>query len=132
MAKKTTVDGIVFDSPLEAKHYKYFKNHPKIKILERQKTFNINDSFTWLDIKPKKITKKTARKMVYTPDFLIEVEGLDKLVIVETKGHARKDYMMRKKLFLMKYPEYYFVEIGAKKRKKDKEPINVVFDRYGN
>lgn len=130
MAKKTTVDGIIFDSPLEAAHYKYLKKHPKIKIIDRQVEFSLNDKFTWLDIKPTKITKKTARKMVYTPDFLIEVEGLDKLVIIETKGHARKDYMMRKKLFLMKYPEYYFVEIGARKRKKDIEPINLVFDRY--
>jgi predicted nuclease of restriction endonuclease-like RecB superfamily len=66
--------------------------------------------------------------MVYTPDFILKVKGLDKPVAVETKGYARKDYLIRKKLFQKFYPEYYFVEVNDKKKKKDH--ISSIFDKY--
>ena len=129
--KKVRYDGIEFDSELEASHYRYFQNHENIEIVELQKTFILYEGFDWIDIsckgKPKTRRGRDAR---YTPDFILKVKGLDKPVAVETKGYARKEYKMRKKAFLRLYPDYYFVEVGAKKSKRDTNPINEVFDRY--
>ena len=49
--------------------------------------------------------------MVYTPDFLIRIEGSDKPIAIEVKGFRRADYMLRRKLFIMKYnSEVDFIE----------------------
>ena len=63
--------------------------------------------------------------MIYTGDFLLEVPGLDKLLVLEVKGFQRSDYMLRKKLFIMKYHnEYNFLQSNSLKDCKK------FFDKY--
>lgn len=128
--KKKVIDGFTFDSALEASHYEYFRDHPNITIIKLQPEYVLYPTFQWDDISSGKVVKKTAREAVYHPDFLLEVKGIDRQVVIETKGYARKDYMLRKKSFLRQHPEVYFIEVKGKKLKKDPEPVNVIFDRY--
>lgn len=115
--KKVEFDGLIFDSKLEANHYFYFTQHPKIEVVERQKKFLLLDGFKWFDIEKNKW--RTARPMVYTTDFILKHEDYDKLIAFESKGFARKDYRIRAKLFKLKYPEYYFVEVHSMKQVKE-------------
>ena len=115
--KKVEVDGILFDSGLESKHYLYLKQHPKIKIVKLQETFMLLEGFKWFDIEKDKWRK--MRDMVYTPDFIIKHDDYDRLIAWETKGFARKDYMIRKKMFLHRYGDrYYFLQVHSMKQAK--------------
>ena len=111
--KKTYVDGIKFDSKFEAGIYLYFKQQ-NIKILEFQPQFILFDSFNYFNIKSGK--ECIMRNMKYTGDFKIELPDNNKPVIVEVKGIQTGEYMMRKKLFIMKYKnDYDFLQINDKK-----------------
>jgi len=103
-------------------HYQILKQHPNIEIVDRQKTFLLINGFPY--IKLPNFNKGNIRKMEYTPDFILKIKGIDKPIAMETKGHARKDYMMRKKLFIYFYGDkYYFYECKdnakGEKLKKD-------------
>ena len=50
------------------------------------------------------------RNMKYTGDFKIELPDNNKPVIVEVKGSQTGEYMMRKKLFIMKYKNDYLLK----------------------
>lgn len=115
--KKVKYKGIEFDSKLELNHYKYFLAHPKIKVLERQRKFTLLPSFKWFDIIKNK--ERVAREMVYATDFVLSHSDYDKPIAFESKGYARKDYMIRAKLFKLNYPEYYFVEVHSLKQLKE-------------
>ena len=122
--KKHKVDGIEFDSKTEAVHYQILRDNKDIEIISRQKTFSLFDNFT--HTKLPEFKKATHRKMVYTPDFIIKIKGVKYPIAMETKGHARKDYMIRKKLFTKFYGDrYYFYECKdnskGDKLKKDLE-----------
>jgi len=124
--KKYIVDGIKFDSKTEGVHYQILRDHKDIKIIDRQKMFLLIDRFVFKSLPTYRLG--IIRKMVYTPDFIISVKGRDKLIAMETKGHARKDYMMRKKLFIHFHgDEYDFYECKDKsdgaQLKKDLEVL---------
>ena len=120
---KTTVDDIEFASETEAVFYKLFKRMENITILDIQKTFLLYPPFQYCGFNKKyEIVKRSFSKMVYTPDFVIEIEGIDKPIAVEIKGHARPIYKMRKKLFIRKYSDtYYFIELKRKHLKEFEE-----------
>lgn len=115
--KKVQHDGIWFDSKLEANHYFYFQQHPKIEIVEMQKRFLLLKGFDYFDIQKDKTRK--ARDMIYTCDFIIKHKDYDKPIAYEPHGYARKDYNNRIKLFRAKYPEYYFVESSSMKKTRE-------------
>lgn len=53
--------------------------------------------------------------MEYTGDFLV-----NDFIVIEVKGFQRSDYMMRKKLFLMKYhTQYKFIQINNLKEAEE-------------
>jgi len=107
-------DGITFDSKLEIKHYKLFNSDPDITIVELQKEFELFPPFEYIGLPL--FNKRKYRKMVYTPDFIIKFKNLNKPIAVESKGYPRKDYFIRKKLFMMKYSDdYYFLESNSEK-----------------
>jgi hypothetical protein len=121
--KKTIIDGIQFDSKLEAEHYQYLKTIPNIKILKLQPEFVLYKPFEYFNIE----TNKTAKfsKMIYTGDFLIELPDYDKPLVLESKGFQRSDYMLRKKLFIMLYHDKYnFLQSNSMKECKK------FFDKY--
>lgn len=108
----------MWDSKLELNHYFYLNAHPKIEILDRQVTFELLQGFKWFDIEKGKM--RTYRDIHYTPDFIIKHSDYDKPIVWESKGYARKDYNIRKKLFLNKYrDEYYFVQVHSMKQARE-------------
>jgi hypothetical protein len=110
-------DGYVFDSKLEINHYETLKKHSDIiEILDMQKTFLLLEFPTYYYDFPQK-KKRKLRNMVYTPDFIIKVNGYEKLVAMESKGFPRKDYNIRKKLFIREHgDEYYHYECRSVKQ----------------
>lgn len=105
-AKKTLVDGIVFDSKKEAARYQELKLLEKagvIKDLSLQPNFLLQDKF--------KYQGKTHRKIEYIADFQYYIIKDKKWVIEDVKGFKTDVYKLKKKLFLKKYGEDYdFVE----------------------
>ena len=85
--------------------------------------FLLEEPFTYFCLEKGK--ERKYGKFSYKADFLLKVEGLDKLVVWETKGRPKPDYMIRKKLWYKKYgDEYYFVQIHSSKQSKE------IFDKY--
>lgn len=101
-SKKSTVDGIDFDSQLEVYCYKKLKE-AELSFEYTQKTFIIVEGFKCLgdsyeaDKRKGKglyLKSKSLQSIKYTPDFIVE-----DLAIIETKGRANESFPMRWKLF---------------------------------
>lgn len=98
-AKKTTVDGITFDSKREAEYYgdlKLSKRAGIIKDFELQPEFVLLDSF--------KKNGKTIRGIKYIADFKI-IHKDDSIEIIDVKGFKTKEFSLKQKLFDEKYPD---------------------------
>ena len=99
--KKVIVEGIKFDSTKEANTYlklKDLEKKGKIKDLELQKEYVLQESF--------KINNKTRRKITYKADFSYISTEDNKLHVVDVKSpYTAKDkvYRIKKKLFENKY-----------------------------
>ncbi|MGG3662540.1 DUF1064 domain-containing protein [Bacillus gobiensis] len=97
-AKKTEVDGIVFDSKAEAKYYlqlKWMKQGKQIKDFKVQPRFLLQDAF--------EKNGKMIRKIEYVADF--EIHNLDDSVeIVDVKGHKTREFLLKEKMFNKRYP----------------------------
>lgn len=106
-AKKTTVDGITFDSRKEAERYKELKALQlvgKIDRLELQPRFVLMDGFRY--------EGKAVRKIEYVADFLYRDLSTLELVVEDVKGVKTDVYKLKKKLFLKRYGnEYKFKEV---------------------
>jgi hypothetical protein len=104
-AKKVTVDGITFDSKREAEYYCTLKLKVvagEVESFELQPEFILQESF--MDKHGHKV-----RAIKYRADF--RVAYTDKRVeIVDTKGYRTKEYQIKKKLLLAKYPDIDFIE----------------------
>ena len=101
--KKTTVDGIVFDSKKEALRY------CELRMLEKSGLISGLELQMRFEICPKKYGNKRAR--FYVADF-VYTEG-SKLVIEDVKSPiTRKNpvYSLKKALVQVHYPEYEFRE----------------------
>lgn len=88
-SKKTTIDGIEFDSLLEGYAYKCMKNEGFI--FEIKKSYEIIPPFTYHG--------KGVKKMIWTPDFYLPTIN----TIVETKGRANETFPLRLKIFMWVY-----------------------------
>lgn len=115
--KKTLTDGILFDSQFEAQVYLLLKTN-NINIKSTHPEFILFEDFTYTDIYGK---EHKVRNMKYTGDFMIETSILDKPLIIESKnGIITNDYLMRRKLFLMKYSDkYYFQQVNSTREIKE-------------
>lgn len=103
-AQKTTVNGVVYDSKKEAKRaveLQYLEKIGQIQDLRQQVEFVLQDSF--VNNEGKKI-----RAIVYVGDFCYTQDGVK--IIEDTKGFRTKEYSIKKKLLMYKYPEYKFIE----------------------
>ena len=105
-AIKTETDGIVFDSKKEATRYyslMLLAKEGKIKNLQRQVRFVLQDEFVNND-------KQKVRPIFYIADFCYERNG--KKIVEDVKSPATRTqvYIIKKKLFQFRYPEYKFVE----------------------
>ena len=99
-SKKTTLDGIQFDSKKEAQRY--------AELLLLQKGGIISD--LKLQVKFEIIPKqKDERAAHYIADFVYQENG--KTVAEDTKGYKTKEYILKRKLFKYNYPDINFKEL---------------------
>lgn len=101
---KVTVDGIRFDSKLEAKRYTELKLLLKagaISELELQKAYTLQPSF--------KYSGKTERAITYRADFAYIQDG--KEIVEDAKGFKTDVYSIKRKMLLYTHPHIEFREI---------------------
>lgn len=102
-AKKTEVDGIVFDSKREAKRYMVLRDMEtagEISELELQKKFVLIPA-QYADVDGKR--KCVERACEYRADFCYKKAGEELLTVEDTKGFKTKDYIIKRKLMLHEY-----------------------------
>ena len=100
--RKTTIDGIKFDSKAEAKRYvelKLLQKAGKITNLELQQKYELQPKY-------KNNKGETIRAITYKADFKYIENG--KKVVEDVKGMETKDFKLKKKLLEYKYPEIDF------------------------
>lgn len=152
--KKTVIDGITFDSMLESEYYLYLKALKKYKLIKDfslQPEFILQDKFIIVDNevvngnderfnKLKRQTKaETIRAIKYRGDFLI-TDLNDTQRVVDTKGFSTKEFEIKRKMFMCKYPgiklevlikrkagwiDYYENQKNIKNKKKAKKAQSV-------
>jgi hypothetical protein len=98
--RKTTLDGIEFDSQKEANHYaklKLLQKAGEIEKIELQPEFELLPRF--------KKNGKTYRPIIYIADF--KVTYADGTVeVIDVKGYKTEVFRLKQKMFEYKYPEY--------------------------
>jgi len=100
-----TYNGIVFDSKAEMKRYielKALEIAGEIKQLTLQPEYILQESFEY--------NKKKYRDIKYQADF-VYTKGKD-VIVEDVKGKKTKEYMIKKKLLLKRYPTINFVEVS--------------------
>jgi hypothetical protein len=106
-AKKTVVDGMVFDSLKEARRYgvlKAMEEAGEIQGLGRQVEFLLIPEQREPDTIGKRggvhRGKLIERKITYVADFVYVRNHDNKCVVEDVKGMRTKDYIMKRKLML--------------------------------
>lgn len=95
-AKKTTIDGITFDSRREAKRYselKLMERAGAIKDLRRQVKYELLPPFS--------VDGKHYRATTYVADFVYVEEGRE--IVEDCKGFRTDVYKLKRKLFAHRY-----------------------------
>lgn len=85
-ATKVTIDGIKFRSKLEAYTYRRFKQEG-FNFRYEEVTYTILEKFEYMGEKIRAIKR--------IPDFI----DSDNKIIIEVKGHATPEYLLKQKLF---------------------------------
>lgn len=107
--KKVVIDGITFDSKLEATRYtklKLLERNGLIKDLVLQPSYELIPSF--------KKGNKTYRKTSYIADFSYYDKELNKVIVEDTKGFKTDVYILKKKLFEYLYKDLTIREVKAR------------------
>lgn len=100
--KKIIVDGIKFDSQLEAEYYTYLQEHKKelgICKIELQVPFLLIPTIRYHN--------KTYRKRIYKADFKITYSN-GSVEVLDTKGLETNIFTIKRQLLLNKYPDINF------------------------
>ena len=122
-AKKTTVDGIKFDSKLEADKYLHLKTLErlgKITDLKIQQPFQLlTDQEKRTDIILSLGKRKKIAGIKYLADFTYIRNG--QKVALDTKGRTTEVYKIKLKMFLACYPSYQFIECYRDSKKNNFE-----------
>lgn len=94
-AKKTEVDGIVFDSKKEARRYQELKLFEKAGVIS-----DLQTQVKFVLIPAQRINGKVVeRECSYVADF-VYLDEAGKKVVEDTKGVKTKDYIIKRKLML--------------------------------
>ena len=103
-ARKLTIDGSTFDSRKEARKYSELKLQKRAGII---KDFVLQPEFVLQEGYIRE--GKKVRPIIYRADFkVIYPDGRE--IIIDTKGYQTKEYKLKKKILLARYPEIDFVE----------------------
>ena len=103
--KKVECDGIIFDSIKEKNYYcelKILRMAGEVIDFERQVTFELQPKF--------KCAGKTIRAIKYVADFVVTYAD-GSIAVIDTKGYKTKEYLLKKKMLLYRYPDINFKEI---------------------
>ena len=115
-SKKSEANGILFHSTLEARRYLQLlklAEMGQISDLTLQPSFLLQDKYYIV----KNGKRECVRKLTYSADFSYMENG--KLVIEDTKGFETKEYIIKRKLFLMMCDFDIFREYKSSKRVYD-------------
>ena len=99
-ARKTTIDGYTFDSLAEGRRYQQLKLAVKsgdISNLIIQPEFVLQDGFT-------DNQGKRQQAIKYRGDFEYLDKNTNELVIEDVKGKKTQVFLIKKKMFLKRYP----------------------------
>lgn len=102
---RVKVDEFTFDSKKEAQKYeelKLLKRAGEIVDFELQPSFLLQDGFRTRD-------GRKILPIIYRADFKV-IYPSGRVVYIDTKGHRTKDYLLKRKMLLFKYPEIDFRE----------------------
>jgi hypothetical protein len=106
-ARKTTIDGITFDSQAEASYYR------RLLLLQRAGEVTENQLQPVYELQPGYTRNgKKVRAINYVADFLVTYKD-GRQELIDVKGHKTKEYLLKKKIFEYKYPDMQIVEVGA-------------------
>lgn len=97
--KKVKVGDITFASKKE------YSRYYELKLLEKAKVISNLQFQVKFEILPK---QKDERSVKYIADFVYIENG--KTVVEDSKGYRTKEYIIKRKLFKYKYPNYKFIE----------------------
>lgn len=104
--RKTIVDGIKFDSRLEARRYqelRLLERAGQITDLKLQPEYELQPAF--------KKNGKAYRRIAYKADFSYFSVMEGKVIVEDTKGYVTKEYSLKKKLFEYHYPDLTILEV---------------------
>jgi hypothetical protein len=107
-AKRTTQDGVTFDSLAEARRYdelKLMEAAGEIWNLKCQPHYLLQEDFDH--------DGKHERKIEYIADFTYFDRTLKCTVVEDCKGFATEVYKIKRKIFLKRYPNLKFIEVEA-------------------
>ena len=108
--KKVTIDGVTFDSKLEATRYtelKLLEKNGQIKDLKLQPSYELIPSFTK--------GGKTYKKASYIADFSYYDNELNKTIVEDTKGFKTDVYILKKKMFEYLYKDLTIREVKTRR-----------------
>lgn len=92
--KKTILDGITFDSEIEAKYYEYLKDRgDSIKNLEIHKSFTLQERFV-------DDHKNIYKEIKYSPDFIYYDEEDNSYHFIDVKGYLDDKSALIWKMFV--------------------------------
>jgi hypothetical protein len=101
-AKRTIVDGITFHSKAESERYKVLRS----KQANRQvQELTLQPSFVLWTVGS---LKQPVKLCTYKADFMYREKG--KWIVEDYKGTKTAMYNMKRKMFLLQYPEHTFRE----------------------
>lgn len=98
-AKQTTLDGITFDSKMEAERYRHLSLLQRAGIIS---DLQIHPEFVLIEPFTKLGKKKRGHK--YKADFIYQDEH-GQLTVEDVKGFVARDFPLRRTLFDSKYPD---------------------------
>lgn len=107
-AKKTEVDGIVFDSKVEAERYtqlKLLEQSDTIDSLKLQPEFQISQGW----VNPRSGEK--IRSRFYVGDFMYHDKMFERVVVEDVKGMETPEFRLKWDLVRSQYPQYMFVKV---------------------
>jgi len=103
--KKTTIDGITFDSKKEASRYSELMLMIKAGVihdLKMQPKFELCGPVLW--------NGKKLRARSYKADFQYLDMDTGEEIVEDVKGHLTDVYKLKRSIFLTLYPQYKFIE----------------------
>lgn len=102
------MDGITFASLAEARRYEVLQQRQAAGViadLTRQPRFVLQRAFV-------DATGNRHSAITYTADFRYTEDG--ETVIEEVKGRETRDFVLRKRMFLFKYPQYRYKLVSSR------------------